>query len=91
LRGETSLEEMLCIIKNHCRDLIVPDSGILSMTYYVDEQFPLNIYSMWSDPRQGILKQKVSSPNALLTHHPFIAEKNIERITPEMILKKITK
>ncbi|MBI5274244.1 MAG: hypothetical protein HY860_04235, partial [Chlamydiales bacterium] len=40
LRGETSLEEMLCIIKNHCCDLIVPDSGILSMAYYVDEQFP---------------------------------------------------
>jgi ADP-heptose:LPS heptosyltransferase len=57
LRGKTSLFEMLSIIKNCCRFLLVPDSGVLSITYYVDALFPLHVVSLWADPRQGVLKQ----------------------------------
>lgn len=75
LRGRTSLFEMLSIIKNHCRQLLVPDSGVLSMAYYIDAAFPLDILSLWADPRQGVLKQNVPSPNPLLRHRPLIARK----------------
>jgi len=74
LRGKTSLFEMLSIIKNRCQYLLVPDSGILSITYYIDACFPIDIVSLWSDPRQGVLKQKVISPNPLLRHIPLIAK-----------------
>jgi ADP-heptose:LPS heptosyltransferase len=74
LRGKTSLFEMLSIIKNCCRSLLVPDSGVLSITYYIDAAFPLHVVSLWSDPRQGILRQRVPSPNPLLRHTPVIAK-----------------
>lgn len=74
LRGETSLLEMLSILKNRCRYLLVPDSGVLSMTYYLDTSFPIDIVSLWADPKQGILKQNVSSPNPLLRHRALIAK-----------------
>jgi len=73
LRGEMSLHEMLSIIKNRCRLLIAPDSGILGMTYYLDTPFPLKLISLWADPNQGILKQNVPSPNPLLQHIPLIS------------------
>jgi ADP-heptose:LPS heptosyltransferase len=74
LRGKTSLFEMLSIIKNRCRYLLVPDSGVLSITYYIDAAFSLDIVSLWSDPRQGVLKQGVASPNPLLRHTPIVAK-----------------
>ncbi len=76
LRGKTSLFEMLSIIKNRCRYLLVPDSGVLSITYYIDAPFPIDIVSLWSDPRQGVLKQRVPSPNSFLRHTPLIAKNN---------------
>ena len=74
LRGKTNLFEMLSIIKNRCRYLLVPDSGVLSITYYIDAHFPIDVVSLWADPRQGILKQNVSSPNPFLRHVPLIAK-----------------
>lgn len=74
LRGKTNLFEMLSIIKNRCRYLLVPDSGVLSITYYIDAHFPIDVVSLWADPRQGILRQNVSSPNPLLRHVPLIAK-----------------
>lgn len=74
LRGQTTLLEMLAIVKNRCRVLVAPDSGVLTMAYYLDCAFPLTIVSLWSDPRQGILKQGVASPNPLLRHVPIIGE-----------------
>jgi len=71
LRGETTLFEMLSIIKNRCRYLVAPDSGVLSVTYYVDANYPLRVVSLWADPRQGILRQRVASPNAQLEHIPL--------------------
>jgi hypothetical protein len=74
LRGKTSLFEMLSLIKNRCRYLLVPDSGVLSITYYIDSSFPIDVVSLWADPKQGILKQNVPSPNPLLRHRPLIAK-----------------
>lgn len=73
LRGETSLFEILSILKNKCRCLIAPDSGILGMTYFLNTPFPLKIVSLWADPNHGIMKQNVPSPNPLLVHIPVIS------------------
>ncbi len=76
LRGKTNLFEMLSIIKNCSSYLIVPDSGVLSFTYYLDVTFPIRIVSLWSDPNQGVLKQAVPSPNPQLVHVPLIGRQN---------------
>jgi len=76
LRGKTSLFEMLAIIKNSCKYLVAPDSGVLSTAYYLNENFPLKLVSLWADPRQGILRQKVASPNKKLEHIPIIGKKD---------------
>ncbi len=73
LRGETSLFEILSILKNRCRCLIAPDSGILGMIYFLNTSFPLRLVSLWADPYHGILKQNVASPNPLLDHRPLIS------------------
>lgn len=75
LRGETTLLELIAIIKNHCSHLIAPDSGVLSILYYINTYFPLKTVSIWADPRQGILRQKVASPNLGFTHIPLIGKK----------------
>ena len=87
LRGRTSLFEMLSIIKNRCRHLIVPDSGILSMAYYLDAAFPLQVLSLWADPKHGILKQNVASPNPLLVHRPLIGEhRDLRSVSADEVL-----
>ena len=53
--------------------MIVPDSGVLSLAYFINADFPLQITSLWSDPKQGVLKQNVASPNARLVHRALIA------------------
>ncbi len=73
LRGETTLFEILSIIKNKCRCLIAPDSGILGLTYFLNVPFKLHLISLWADPNHGILKQNVASPNPLLAHTPLIS------------------
>ena len=73
LRGDLTLPEMLSIIKNRCATLITPDSGILSLVYYITAPFPIRIISLWADPNQGILKQNVASPNPLLQHTPILS------------------
>jgi len=72
LRGRTSYLELAALIKNRCRVLIVPDSGVLATAYYLDARFPLDIVSLWSDPRQGVLLQGCPSPNPLLRHLPLV-------------------
>ena len=90
MRGKTSLFEMLSLIKNHCRYLLVPDSGVLSMTYYIDAPFPIDIVSLWADPRQGVLKQGVASPNLKLVHRPLIAKKeNLSTISVETVMQAL--
>lgn len=82
LRGSTTLFEMLSLIKNRCRYLLVPDSGVLSIAYYLDAPFAIDVVSLWADPRQGILKQNVPSPNSLLRHCPLIAQEKDLRTVP---------
>lgn len=89
LRGKTTVFEMISIIKNCCSTLVAPDSGILSLIFYIDEQFPLKVISLWADPRQGILKQNVSSPNNKLVHIPLIGEGNVDLIGVELVCTKI--
>lgn len=90
LRGKTTLYELLSIIKNRCRSLIVLDSGISSMTYFLDASFPLRLVSLWGNPNMGILKQNVASPNPLLKHIPILgADEDIRRITAGEVEKAL--
>jgi ADP-heptose:LPS heptosyltransferase len=87
LRGRTSLKQMISVIKNRCSHLLLPDSGILSITYYLDCPFKIHIVSLWADPFQGVLKQDVGSPNPLLTHTPLIAKNgDLSGVTVEDVL-----
>jgi ADP-heptose:LPS heptosyltransferase len=90
LRGRTTLLEMLAIVKNRCRVLVAPDSGVLTMAYYLDCSFPLTVVSLWSGPRQGVLKQGVASPNPLLRHVPLIGEgEDVRRIPVDEVLRHV--
>lgn len=90
LRGDTDLIDALSIVTNYCSELVVPDSGLLAMTYYLNIEAPLKVVSLWSDPKQGVLKQGVSSPNTLLTHIPLIgAKENINNIEPADVYEKL--
>ena len=86
LRGRTSLPEVLSILRNRTQILVAVDSGILSLVYYLDEQFPLEVVSLWSDPRQGILKQAVASPNALLRHCHLVGDdEDVRRLSVDRV------
>jgi len=74
LRGRTSFLALLAVIRTRCRILVAPDSGVLTAAYYLDGAAPLEVVSLWSDPRQGILKQGCPSPNARLRHTPLVGE-----------------
>lgn len=90
LRGKTSLLEMLSVIKNCCSILIAPDGGVLSITYYLNVNFPITVISLWGDPNQGILKQAVASPNIGLRHIPLTGRGNdISNITAEDVFNVI--
>ena len=90
LRGKTTLFEMLAIIKNHCNYLLAPDSGVLSIVYYINASFPIEIVSLWADPKQGVLKQNVASPNPLLRHRPLIAKnKDLRTVDVECALQAL--
>ncbi len=88
LRGRTSLIEMMSIIKNCCTHLVVPDSGVLSMTYYLEVDQPITVVSLWADPEQGVLRQKVNSPNPGFKHFPLIGKgKDTSRIPVEAVME----
>jgi ADP-heptose:LPS heptosyltransferase len=90
LRGKTTLFELISIIKHRISSLILPDSGISSMAYYLKESFPLKLVSLWADPNHGILKQGVCSPNVQLKHFPLIATKRgLAEISVDQVLEKI--
>jgi ADP-heptose:LPS heptosyltransferase len=71
LRGRTGFLDLLATIRTRCRILVAPDSGVLTAAYYLADDFPLEVVSLWSDPRQGILKQDCPSPNPQLRHVPL--------------------
>jgi len=75
LRGKTDLYTLLSLLQKKIKCLIVPDSGILSMTYYLYRSFPIKVISLWADPNHGVLKQNIFSPNPELIHIPLVEEK----------------
>lgn len=86
LRGQTSLLDVLAILRNRAQVLIAVDSGILAIAYYLDESFPLEVVSLWSDPRQGVLKQRVASPNPGFRHCPLVGEgEDVRRLKVERV------
>lgn len=88
LRGRTSLCTLLWILTHRCSHLLAPDSGVLSLLYYLDLQFPIRVVSLWSDPKQGILKQAVPSPNLLFDHTPLRAPKGkMAALTPHQVVE----
>lgn len=90
LRGDTSLFEMLAIIKNHCNYLVLPDSGILSLAYYTKADFVIRVVSLWADPHQGILRQKVNSPNKQFKHIPLIGQNHcIDNISSQSVYQAL--
>ena len=86
LRGELKLDQTIRLILEECHTLVAPDSGILSLVYYFEHPSPLKIISLWADPHQGILKQKVSSPNPLLNHIPLI-EKDLKNLDVDSVMR----
>ncbi len=90
LRAQTTLFELLSVIKGRCSHLIVPDSGVLSMAYYLDATFPLRVISLWADPKHGILKQGVASPNPELVHVPLVgAHRDLATVSPEQVMEAV--
>jgi ADP-heptose:LPS heptosyltransferase len=88
LRGKTTLFEMLSLIKK-CYALVLPDSGILSIAYYLDTSFPIKVVSLWADC-QGVLKQNVASPNPQLVHLPLIGkERDLTTISVSSVIDRL--
>lgn len=81
LRGATSILDALALIRHRCPLLVAPDSGLLTMTYYLDGDAPVDVVSLWADPRQGILKHATASPNPSLRHVALIgADEQVENV-----------
>lgn len=90
LRGQTTLFELLSLICQKFDKMILQDSGILSMAYYLDYRFPIELISLWADPNHGILKQNVASPNLDLQHFPCIAPvKDLSTLSVDVVMDKI--
>jgi ADP-heptose:LPS heptosyltransferase len=82
LRGRTSFISLLAVIRTRCRVLVAPDSGVLTAAYYLEGSAPLEVVSLWSDPRQGILKQRCPSPNPNLRHAPLVGrDEDVRNLT----------
>ena len=86
LRGATSFPELMSLVRHRCTGLVAPDGGVLTMAYYLGAQFPFDVVSLWSDPRQGILLQGCPSPNARLRHTPLLApDEDLRKLTVEAV------
>ena len=73
LRGRTGFPALMALVRHRLDALVAPDSGVLTMAYYIDADFPLHLVSLWADPRQGVLRQGCPSPNPGLVHMPLQA------------------
>ena len=90
LRGRTSFLDLLALVRARCRVLVAPDSGVLTAAYYLAQDFPLEIVSLWSDPRQGILKQGCASPNASLVHVPLVGRgEDVRNLTCDEVARAL--
>jgi hypothetical protein len=87
LRGRTGFLAMLALVRTRCAALIAPDAGVLNAVYFLDAVFPFTVVSLWSDPRQGILKTRHASPNPKLVHVPLVgANDDVRTIPPSDVL-----
>jgi hypothetical protein len=73
LRGRTDFATLMALVRHRLAVLVAPDSGVLTMAYYIDAPFDLQVISLWADPRQGVLRQECASPNPRLVHAPLAA------------------
>ena len=90
LRGQTNLIEMISLIKNRCCYLVAPDSGVLSISFYIDIEYPIHVVSLWSDSKQGILRQGVHSPNSQYKHVPLRGKNsNVTNISVSQVYKSL--
>ncbi len=89
LRGKTTLLEVLCILKNKCDYFISLDSGILSLFYFLDIDFPIKLIALWGSMDVGVIKQKVKSPNKHLMYLPLIFENGLKHLKPDFLIKNI--
>ena len=87
LRGRTRFLEMLALVRTRCAALVAPDGGVLNAVYFLDATFPITVVSLWSDPRQGLLKSRAVSPNPRLVHVPLVgAGDDVRTIAPDDVL-----
>lgn len=87
LRGRTGFLAMLALVRKRCAALVAPDGGVLNAVYFLDAAFPITVVSLWSDPRQGLLKARARSPNPGLVHVPLVGERDdVRRIAPGDVL-----
>jgi UDP-N-acetylglucosamine pyrophosphorylase/ADP-heptose:LPS heptosyltransferase len=89
LRGKTSLLEVLSILKNRCLYFISLDSGLLSLFYYLNIDFPIKLITLWGSKDVGVIKQNVKSPNDNLIYIPLLYERCLATLKPEDVLKCI--
>jgi len=90
LRGRTGFVDMMSIVRNRCRVLVGPDSGVLNTAYYLDAAFPLDVISLWSDPRHGILAQRRASPNPDLVHRPLLGrDEDVRNIGVDLVEREM--
>lgn len=90
LRGRTGFLAMLALVRTRCTALVAPDGGILNAVYFLDAPFPITVVSLWSDPRQGLLKARARSPNPGLVHVPLVgAGDDVRNIAPADVLAAI--
>ena len=87
LRGRTRFLEMIALVRTRCAALVAPDGGVLNAVYFLDASFPVTVVSLWSDPRQGLLKSRAASPNPQLVHVPLVgAGDDVRTIAPDDVL-----
>lgn len=91
LRGRTDLRSLLAIVRTRCRVLVAPDSGVLTLAYYLEGDRPLDLVSLWSDPRQGILKQGCPAPNRALVHTPLRGrDEDVRHLSVDEVARAVT-
>jgi len=91
LRGRTGFLDLLAVVRTRCRLLVAPDSGVLTMAYYLAGDRPLDVISLWSDPRQGVLKQGCSSPNPRLAHTPLVGrDEDVRNLTVDAVADAVS-
>ena len=90
LRGQTSVLEMMALIKNHCEALIAPDSGVVALSYFLHQTFCLRLVTLWGSPDWGVLRQNVASPNSKLEHIPlFGARRDVTQIPVDIVYEAL--